>query len=527
MSLFLAARRGKGKGRHFARWCGAIAAIGMLSDCLWTAPPDTKLGAPSFAITSATSTTIGGLAARYASVRPGESGFVLLTMGREAYLELTSLVRLAEKTLDLQYYIWRADRTGRELFEEILRAAERGVRVRLLLDDMDLSWADDALEKLSALPNLEIRIFNPFVGRETGLVDLVFDYRRINHRMHNKVFVADNSIAVLGGRNVGDQYFSINEEGNYRDLDLYAVGPIVRAVSASFDDFWNSPWSVPISSIEGGESEQITFAAAYKMLSTEETAGGQPLEELEHVRAHPELRVKKALDRLIWTDKTELLVDRADKPATDESELLKEARAELKGTLRGELLLETAYLIPGDRGVERLCRNVRDGIRVRVLTNSFASNDVITAYAGYRKFREPLLRCGVELYEMRADAGFVKTEWNWAKPTSSAYLHTKAAVLDMQDVVIGSFNMDPRSIKFNTEIALLVRSPQLAQQVADFIEGGMEVSNAYRLILDEGSVVWLGEVNGEKKRLYEEPGGGAWRWVVSEFLSLLPIEGQL
>jgi putative cardiolipin synthase len=513
----------------FASAFGAIVSLGMLAGCFWSAQPKGEGGAPSVAIGSeaSTSTPIGNLAARYTSERPKESGFALITSGREAYLELTSLVSVAEKTLDLQYYIWRADTTGRELFEAILHAAERGVRVRLLLDDMDLSWADNALEKLGALPNLEIRIFNPFSGRETGLVDLVFDYRRVNHRMHNKVFVVDNSIAVLGGRNVGDQYFSNNEEGNYRDLDLYAVGPIVRAVSASFDDFWNSPWSIPIRSIDGEKSEPITFADAYRTLRREDTGAKQPRDDLEDARAHPEQRVKRALNKLIWTEKAELLVDRADKPATAESELLKEARAELKGTLRRDLLLETAYLIPGDDGVERLCRRVRDGIRVRILTNSFTSNDVITAYAGYRKFREPLLRCGVELYEMRADAGFVKTEWNWAKPTSSAYLHTKAAVLDMHDVIVGSFNMDPRSIKFNTEIALLVRSPQLAKEVADFIEGGMEISNAYRLSLEDGEIVWLGDVDGETKRLYDEPGGDVWRWVVSKVLSLLPIEGQL
>jgi putative cardiolipin synthase len=177
--------------------------------------------------------------------------------------------------------------------------------------------------------------------------------------------------------------------------------------------------------------------------------------------------------------------------------------------------------------VKRLCARVKQGIRVRILTNSFASNDVITAHAGYRKFREPLLRCGVQLYEMRADAGFVKTDWNWVKPTSAAYLHTKAAVLDDRDVVIGSFNMDPRSININTEIALLVRSPELAAEVSRFIEDGMSVSNAYRLALEDGQVVWIGGNEKEEKRLEQEPGSDMWRAFVSSVLSLLPIEGQL
>jgi putative cardiolipin synthase len=177
--------------------------------------------------------------------------------------------------------------------------------------------------------------------------------------------------------------------------------------------------------------------------------------------------------------------------------------------------------------VATLCGFVADGVKVRVLTNSFASNDVVTAYSGYRKYREPLVRCGVDLYEMRTDAGFVRKDWTWAKASSTAYLHTKAAVLDGQDVIVGSFNMDPRSVELNTEIALVVRSRRLAADVTAFIEDGMSPPNAYRLAIDDGDLVWIERTDAGPKRLNGEPGGGFWRTVASTLISFLPLEGQL
>ncbi len=207
--------------------------------------------------------------------------------------------------------------------------------------------------------------------------------------------------------------------------------------------------------------------------------------------------------------------------------MVRDLRAELEGTIERDLLIEMAYLIPGEDGVAALCRLVDKGVRVRVLTNSFASNDVVTAYSGYRKYREPLVRCGVDLYEMRTDAGFVRDKWTWVKPSSTAYLHSKAAVVDGQDVVVGSFNMDPRSIDLNTEIALLVRSRRLAADVTDFIEDGMSPPNAYRLALEDGDLVWIERNGGAPRRLESEPGGTFWRSLTSKVISLFPLDGQL
>jgi putative cardiolipin synthase len=455
-----------------------------------------------------------------------ESGFELLTTGREAFQAIVALTRLAEKTLDLQYYIWRANRTGRILLAELLAAADRGVRVRILLDDMDLAWEDEELKKLSTHPNIEICIFNPFENRDVGLLDILFDFNRINHRMHNKAFIADNSVAVIGGRNVGDRYFSADDQANYRDLDLFVIGPLVRDASRSFDKFWNSAWSVPVEYIDEGGNGDGTIAALEARLEQAIQSGKNPYDIVKNRDAARDL-VEDTFGGLIWSADARLLADYPNKPKTKESVVLEKVEPVLEWSTEKELLLEMAYLIPGDSGVERLCGLVDDGIAVRVLTNSFQSTDVVTAYAGYRKYREALVRCGVEIYELRTNASFVKRDWNWLKPSSVANLHTKAGVIDGETVLIGSFNIDPRSIRLNTEIALLVRSKELARQVTKFITDGLSPENAYRVKLHDGELVWIGDDAEGQKTRKDEPGVQSWRGFVTMVMAQLPIEGQL
>ena len=504
-----------------------LAGLSAVAACAGAPAPVHHEQPKSHALGAPKTTTLGRLTARHGSAHPGASGFAAITSGREGFSSIMALTRVAEKTLDLQYYIWRADTTGRIVLSAVVDAAERGVRVRLLLDDMDLEWTDHELERLSAHPNIEVRLFNPFAGRDAGILDALFDYRRVTHRMHNKVFVADNSVAIVGGRNIGDRYFSTNEEANYRDLDLYAAGPIVRDISASFDEFWNSAWSVEIGKVGDPRKADADFRTVRDSLKRVADDHAQDLFGHENTPKPPHRVVEEAFMRFVWTRRAALLADRASKPRTAESQVVQDLRDMLGGTVRKDLLIETAYLIPGDRGVATLCGFVADGVKVRVLTNSFASNDVVTAYSGYRKYREPLVRCGVDLYEMRTDAGFVRKDWTWAKASSTAYLHTKAAVLDGQDVIVGSFNMDPRSVELNTEIALVVRSRRLAADVTAFIEDGMSPPNAYRLAIDDGDLVWIERTDAGPKRLNGEPGGGFWRTVASTLISFLPLEGQL
>ncbi|MEX2614747.1 MAG: phospholipase D family protein [Alphaproteobacteria bacterium] len=500
--------------------------MASLPGCSGAEVPETGPRVKSFALEQPESTPLGKSVARASGMNQGASGFELLTSGRDAFQAIVALVRLSRKTLDLQYYIWRANRTGRLLMAEVIAAADRGVRVRLLLDDMDIAWEDDELRKLSAHPNIEICIFNPFENRDAGLLDILFDFQRITHRMHNKAFIADNSVAVIGGRNVGDRYFSVDDQSNYRDLDLYVAGPIVREASRTFDRFWNSEWSIPIAYIDEDGNGDGAVSALQATLREAVAFGDTPYDLVQDIDAARDL-VDARFERLIWTESARLLADRPNKAKTKRSHVLTKMEAMLDVSLQHELLLEMAYLIPGEKGLEWLCGLVDEGIKVRVLTNSFLSNDVLTAYAGYRKYREDLVACGVEIFEMRPHAEFVKRDWNWLKPTSAANLHTKAAVIDGELVLIGSFNLDPRSIRLNTEIALAVRNERLAGQVRKFITDGMKPDNAYRLKAVDGDLVWVGEVKDGKRLKRTEPGIASWRGFITILLSTLPNESQL
>jgi putative cardiolipin synthase len=345
--------------------------------------------------------------------------------------------------------------------------------------------------------------------------------------MHNKAFIVDNAVAIVGGRNVGDNYFSVHEQSNFRDLDLFAGGPIVQKVSESFDVFWNSKWSLPARTLV---ARQPTLEQFHELAATLDrvVAGYDDLPfKLELDLETLTTLVKGVPARLIWGEAT-VLVDRPGKPMTSESRVLSGLERRFGETLNRELLLEVAYLIPGRRGVELLCDLTARGVRVRILTNSFTSTDVALAHAGYAKYRKKLLRCGVELSELQPLAGFIKREWRWLKGESKAALHTKAAVFDRRAVFIGSFNLDPRSVYLNTELAIVVESPALAAEVARFIEAGMQPSNAYRLELDPaGGLLWEATEQGKTVHFTDEPHAARWRSLVVHSILLLPIEGQL
>ena len=510
-----------------SRRAGALAAalaLLLLAACA-VAPPGPPHPVEFQALADPGSTGLGRLFEAEAAKHKDQSGFELVTSGREAFEGRYDFAGLAERTLDVQYFLWDGDATGRAMMSALLDAADRGVRVRLLLDDLYLEGKDVNLAILDAYPNVHIRLFNPFVGRATHLADMLLDFARVNHRMHDKAFIADNAIAIVGGRNIGDPYFSADDKANFRDVDLFAAGPIVREVSASFDAFWNSPWARSIRdyvhakpspdqvrTLVGRLDQKIAADQSFPFA----TSRDRPTLErfAEHVRS-----------RLIW-GKATLLADTPDKPATSEPGLAEELRAEIGGKLQRELLLESAYFVPAGQGTERLCALAKR-VPVRVLTNSLNSTDEVAVFAGYAKYRKDLLRCGVELHELRTDASFVQRDWTWLRSRSEANLHTKAAVFDRTTVLIGSFNLDPRSKYLNTELAVLVESPALAQKVAAFIESGMSPENSYRLQLEDGDIRWLASDHGQPVELKSEPNAGFWRKLQSHILSVLPIDELL
>ena len=471
-------------------------------------------------------TSLGRLYIPEAEKHRGQSGFELVTSGREAFEGRNQFAALAEKTLDVQYFLWDGDATGHALLSALLDAADRGVRVRLLLDDLYLEGKDVNLAILDSYPNVHVRLFNPFISRGAHFIDLLFDFARVNHRMHNKAFIVDNSVAIVGGRNIGDPYFSANDQANFRDADLFAVGPIVREVSDSFDAFWNSPWATSVREFQ--EKRPSPAAIRDLVARLDQKIASERSFPFKTIKDRPTLErfAERVRSRLLW-GKATLLADMPDKPETSEPGVVEELRADIGRPLQRELLLESAYFIPAEQGTERLCKLVARGVRVRILTNSFLSNDEVAAFAGYARRREELLRCRVELHELRTDANFVREDWPWLKGRSEANLHTKAAVFDRSKVLIGSFNMDPRSRYLNTELAVLVESRELAEKLAAFIESGMSLENSYLLELHNGDIVWRARDGGRDLRFDREPNAGFWRSIEIAILSLLPVDELL
>jgi putative cardiolipin synthase len=473
------------------------------------------------------STSIGASFAAEAATHPGKSGFSIIRKGRYAFTDRIAMTRLAEASLDVQYYIWEADETGRILAEHLVRAADRGVRVRILVDDMNVAGRDATIASLDAHPNIEIRIFNPFANRSSAMFDFLVDFDRVNHRMHNKIMVMDNTLVIVGGRNIGDHYFSVNTETNFRDLDIAAAGPVVRDVSNVFDRFWNADWSVPIEAIADRQYTQADLQQTVALMREEIANGDYPYsidDDIETLMG----QLATVRKNLVWGNGA-IIWDEPESIATtgqpEQQGSMAEALYKKLNTLQHELTIESAYFVVGNRGVKAIEKLCDRGVKVRVLTNSLASNDVIAAHAGHAEFRDDLLATCTEIYEVRPDAGVIHKQW---KGESRAGLHTKALVFDRESVFIGSFNLDPRSANINTEAGLYVESPELAEQVLDYMDEGIRPENSYQVKLDSnGDLYWETIIDGATVRYDEEPESTFGQRFQSNLIELLPVESQL
>ncbi len=471
------------------------------------------------------STAIGARLAELAADHPGESGFAIIRYGQPALAARIALADLAERSLDIQYYIWEADATGRILTDRLVRAADRGVRVRVLVDDINLSGRDAVVAALDAHPNIEVRIFNPFKYRRFRFMDFVTDLKRVNHRMHNKMMIMDNALSLVGGRNIGAHYFESHTESNFRDLDIVGAGPIVRETSNVFDRFWNGPWSIPVAELVDRahtEADHLSAVQAMReLMATDnypfpiETDTQSLLDRLDEIFSD----LVWAPGKIIWEDPSSIY--EGTSPGRMDAALYERLQ-----NLEHELLVESAYFVPRDRGVEAARRLSERGVKVRALTNSLAANDVLAAHAGYSKYRKDFIRAGVALYELRPFPGPV--EKKVVAKDSKAGLHTKAIVFDREAVFIGSFNLDPRSAGINTEAGIYVESRELARQVRDYMVEGIEPENAFRVLLDDdGKLRWLIERDGFRLH-YEKDPNSRWyqRWLAG-LIRLLPVEQQL
>ena len=470
-------------------------------------------------------TSVGQFFEEAAVQHPGESGFAIIRHGRKAFTSRIALTELAEKSLDVQYYIWEADATGRILAERLIQAADRGVRVRILVDDINLAGWDAQVASMNAHPNIEIRIFNPFANRDKRYFDFLIDLNRINHRMHNKLMVMDNAVAIVGGRNIGNHYFGVATDANFRDLDIAAAGPVVRDTSRVFDHFWNGDWAVPITALVKRSYTEADLTVFRETISERIEAEKYPypldqdVDDLKSELASIRGQFIWAPGRIVWDDPA------AIKEGITEGVMIQQLFRKADA-LQREVLIESAYFVTQDKAFESVKKLTERGVRVRVLTNSLASNDVVAAHAGHAKRRKQLIENGMELYELRPDAGAVRQRVIAGE--SKAALHTKAVVFDREAVFIGSFNLDPRSASINTEAGLYVESPELAEQVIEYMDEGIEPQNSYRVVLDEdGELVWITEIDGREVRYHNEPETSFRQRFMSGFIMMLPVEHQL
>ncbi len=455
---------------------------------------------------------------------PGMSGVFPIADGRVAFAARASLARAAARSIDIQTFIWHPDATGTLLFDEVLRAAERGVRVRLLLDDLNTAGTDPTLALLASHANLELRLYNPFVGRASRSLGYLGDFRRLNHRMHNKSFTVDNVVSVVGGRNIADEYFEIGAAGLV-DLDVIALGDAVRQVSAEFDLYWNSASAYPARTIIGDVTPEPRDALARRAQAVRD----DPLSaRYAEAVANSEL-VKGVLAgtvRAEWTT-AHLVHDLPAKTLSyeDREELLLLPRLhEAFGRPVKSLDLISPYFVPGEAGTDALSALARSGVRVRVLTNSLASTDVKSVQAGYIKHRHALLRAGVQLFELKPDASSIERRAGEIGRGSKAGLHAKTYSVDGRAIFVGSFNLDPRSARLNTEMGLVIDSAGMAERLSAEV-GKAYPELAYRVSIGpDGDLAWE---DGTGKVYDTDPDSGWVERVIVRIGSWLPIDWLL
>jgi putative cardiolipin synthase len=468
---------------------------------------------------------------------PADSGVLLFVNGVDAFAARSTIVRLAEKSLDVQYYIYHSDESGNLLTAELWAAAERGVRVRVLLDDMDMVDKDRLLRTLNTHPNIEIRLFNPFIRGTNRTAQLVTRFGSVTRRAHNKAMIADNQVAIVGGRNIGDAYFGADPDLAFGDLDVLVSLPAAQAVSDEFDLYWNNKLSYPAEELIVKPSN-LSVAQAGDQIAAfiQRESDSEYLErlrnsEFQHVLSSGEIK-------LDWGE-VEVLYDNPDKivsPRNAQDLHLSPKLAKHINAVNQELLVISPYFVPGELGVALFERLQQNGVQVKIVTNSLASNDVSIVHAGYAKYRKRLLLAGVELYEINKDRlglgdqddhAANKHSLSQRLAGSTGSLHAKYFVMDRTKAFIGSFNFDPRSVLENTEIGVVINSPAVAIELAESFDRYIN-QVAFKVVLVDGDIRWL-QYNDEKleRTWLSEPQTSWWQRTVVNMMKLLPVESQL
>ena len=500
----------------------------LLPSCA-SLPPLTNQS-PSFAPSDTDATPIGLSATRQAAENPGKSGFLVLGDGLEAYVARASLIKSAERSIDVQYYFIRYDFSGKAFMGLLTEAAERGVRVRVLLDDYYLGGKDDILLALDSHPNIEVRAFNPFPRNRSRITNYVTKFNTVSRRMHNKSFIVDNQITIVGGRNVGDEYFAADTSIEFNDLDVLAIGPIVRNTSAAFDLYWNHKLSRNMRNLLGTEASAEETSDVVSELLSALTVNP----ESDYIRA---IKASELLQQitsdtlpLIWAE-SDLVVDSPDKLISDRSRTdlqIKQQIEDLLVSAKKELIIVSPYFIPGKKGSEILTALANKGVNVRILTNSAASNNVALVHAHYSRYRKRLLQGGVDVHEIKRipDPETAFESDMLFTDLKTATLHAKSFVIDKKITYIGSLNMDARSVFENTEMGIVIHSPEIGKGLSDWFENNKQTI-AYNVKLVNNKLNWIETSAGSEILFAKEPNTNWWSRFKYRMMGWLPVESLI
>ena len=458
---------------------------------------------------------------------PEASGFELIDSNENGLRWRLALIDSARYSIDVQYYLWYGDDAGRILAKRLLDAADRGVKVRMLVDDINtlfsdagsVAMRDSVVALMNAHPNLELRLFNPWSNREVveRVAEGMSEFKRLNQRMHNKVMIVDNRATIIGGRNIGDEYMGLHAKFNFHDLDVLGIGPVARQASYVFDAYWNSDWVMPVSALDIPVSSDEQADALATLM--------QRLIDAESLARFP-------ISPRSWSDELVTLHDTlhigssqviSDLPMADTIEhVMLEQIHSMLDSAWSELLIVNAYIIPTDRGIDMLRKLNKRGVEIKILTNSLASHDVPAVNSHYKQWRKPIIESGAELYEIRHDAE-IQSLVSDTPPTQAKFmgLHSKAMVVDREQVFIGSMNYDPRSALINTEMGVFIDSKGLAEALVRLIERDIQPANSWRLELDaDEELQWLNDM----ETVSSQPARNWWQRVQDFFFRAIPKE---
>ncbi len=471
-------------------------------------------------ILDTTQTELGKWSTQWVDAHDGASGFYPLAGGMDALAVRLALAERAEKSIDLQYFLMKDDKAGRVMSKSLLLAADRGVRVRLLLDDIFTSASDRKLVLLHEHPNIEVRLFNPVSRSGLSSLNFLFDFRRANRRMHNKSFSVDNAASIVGGRNIGEEYFELKDGAVFVDFDVLTFGPVVSEISESFDDFWNHSRALPIDYVakpskgETLESYRATTGRDLRKLYDDVYAGAFKNDLLQDILMER---------RLLIPASARVIADSPDKleaKVGPEHQLLLNELRELFLSAEHELLFVSPYYVPLDNGIQFARDAMSRGIKVIMVTNSLASNNHIAVHSAYAKYRRDLIRAGMQLYETRANAG--QSMVDDEEGSEQMTLHTKLIIVDRRYLVIGSPNMDPRSLEINAEKGLIIDSEPLARGIAERVDELLP-EIAYRVVENEsGKLEWQGSIDGQDVIETSEPLASRWLRFKAWFFKIVP-----